>query len=188
MNVVPGLAICVRKEDTSHWVFDPVQRMVAVDLLGPEAAFREAYVCYFRIICIVCCTSHISRLEDRPKLFEQSLMVAQMVRIHLIVASSDWQAFWSWDVPHHVAINQYSDWRAALINKVVEVVQNAVFFCLKRDSFSTSVCLKVNSAGVPNLWALQWQNAVRHCTEEPRKCSASPPRCLGLYWLAARPK
>ena len=110
----PGLGVCVCKEQACFLVHDAEEGMLRRDLLGEEAILVEHMVGDYRIVGLVDNAAEVGRLEDGSVCVEQSLVIAKMVRVDLIVVADIREAFGAWHVSDLLPINCDRNWLLAV--------------------------------------------------------------------------
>jgi hypothetical protein len=101
----PGFGVCVGKEQACFLVHDAEKWMLRCDLLGEETILVENVVGDHGVIGLVNNTSEIGSFEDWSVCVEQSLMVAEMVRVDLVVVADVREAFGTWHVSDLLAVD-----------------------------------------------------------------------------------
>ena len=101
----PGFGICVGKKQACFLVHDTEEGVLGCDLLGEETIFVEYVVGNHRVVGLVNNTSEVGRFEDWSICVEQSLVVAEMVRVNLVVVADVRKAFGTWHVSDLLAID-----------------------------------------------------------------------------------
>lgn len=73
---------CVRNKNACCLLLDRLQRMIVIDLLREELAFREGNLPNDRIVGLADSLAHVRRSKYRPVLVEEALVVSEVIWVH----------------------------------------------------------------------------------------------------------
>lgn len=99
----PLLGVGVAQEDARLAGLDGVQRVTGDDLLGEVVVLGEEDLRQGRVVGLVDAAAHVVGHDERAVLFEQPLVVAQVVRVHLEVVAEVGEARGAGHVAHRLA-------------------------------------------------------------------------------------
>jgi hypothetical protein len=105
VHLFPLWRVRVSEEYSGFSILNGKKRMAFNDSLGEKVGLSKDNVGQGRVIGVVNGAAHVGGLEQRAIFFEQPLMIAEMVWIHLKVVSNEWKTLWTGDFPNGFAID-----------------------------------------------------------------------------------
>jgi len=101
----PFFGVRVAKEDSSRFVFDRVQRVCLVNLLGKEIGLSKYNTSSRWVVGEICHTAKTLGLDDRAIVLKEALVVSQVVGEDVEVIADERKSFGAWCVPYRTTVN-----------------------------------------------------------------------------------
>lgn len=110
----PGLGVCVSKEDACFLIHDTEKWVRRGDLLAEKSILVEYVVGDDRVVGLVNDGSEVGGLDHRAVCIEESLVVAEMVWVDLVVVADVREPLRTWHISDLLAIDCDCNWLFAV--------------------------------------------------------------------------